>query len=282
MSEIYMRKEVFWAVEKRNENARKLLLIIIILGLLLIVFVYKAKQDNSQIMAKFTSTERHKDIPKNPTRQEGNSTINEFVSCKTYMKDYYVDLYTQQLVSSLFHTCPNSDQSRDIENYYNYHMNGKLYSFRFENELIDDIKRLKNLTCFTSGKSYIALQTQHYPKCIEFKGLNIANFYKTRENDPNLYIKIYIYNVRVDKIHLHALKKQIIKESLIKKYTKSELPTYSDNVVIYTDDSGEKYMRICDILPNVEDMYENKFWFEISWNPLIQNMVCYESFKYIY
>jgi hypothetical protein len=278
MSEIYMKKEMFWVLEKKTETTKRILLMtILLIGLFIILLVLRFKSYNLEL--------KKEDIVVHTSHNQTIAilhkvTTNELLVCKSYMEDYYINRYQKFLTTSLFYTC-NPD-SKEIEDYYNFHMNGKSGDFKFENDLIDDIKRLKNLSCFTSGKSYIALKTQYYPYCIEFKNFNIGNFYKSKHNDSNIHIKIYIYNVRVNKIHLHALKKMIVKESIIKKYTKiTELQEYIDNVVIYTNKS-DKYMRLCDILPNGTKIYENKFWFEISWNPEIQNMVCYETFKYIY
>jgi hypothetical protein len=287
MSEFYTRKEIFWTQSKKNDNAKIILFLIIITGLVLILITHNIKHSYSQIPQDNNVTNLSSIIiPQNKTltiNKLNHTYLDEIITCKDYMNYQHTEPFSKTLASYFFFKCIDDDYSKDIENYYNHCMNGKAHSFKFESDIIDDIKRIKGINCFSSGKSYLALQTKHYPKCIEFKNLNVNNFNKTDKSDPEIIIKIYIYNIKLNKIHLHTVKKITLTQKLIRQYTSynNNDEFFANNIAIYNNNT-DKFLRICNLLPELNQLaYENKFWFEIAWNPEIQNLLCYEKFKYI-
>ena len=282
MPDIYLNKHTYLLVNRRNKYLNKFYVFLVTFGIILIMISMLKRNENEKI------SDNKIIIVENSVQNKTLSLqVNKFVdilNCKTYEKDYYQEDFRNILINMIFLKCLDNHQSRDIEDFYKFYFSGKRLDFEYQGDIIDDIKIFKNLSCFTGGKAYLALNTKYFPKCIEFENMNLNNFSYTDKSDPNIYIKFYIYKIRNNKIHLHALKKQIINENLLKRYNILENGmSYNNgrNIIVYREENYN-YLRICNIIPDIEYPYENKFWFEISWNPKIQNLICFKNYKYIY
>jgi hypothetical protein len=260
------------------------------------------RNNEQEISSSITPNSIEKNLPNDninkisSTKISNNSQpkniLNKFLQCALLEEDYYIHLFHKLLTSALFNMCYDQAtglNSKEIEAYYSFRLHRSQFKdFYVETEYSDDLNYYKNNLCISSGKAHIALSTESFPQCIEFVNLYLNNFYHKLNLDPSINFKFHIFKVKSNKIHIYPVSKHSLDANLIKDYYNlndiSNYFSYDKDIIIYNQDyntGSKKLIRICNFL-NVDDkIYDNKFWLEINWNPEIQNMICFESFRYV-
>jgi hypothetical protein len=314
MPEIYMRKKAFWKEEKDNNRLMIVILFVVLLGITLL-FLNKENKDDTVKNDKFNDNKntlkkfkillrifrRLKlyeklifDFKTTYKNELGiiNKLYNPITQSNLNEEGYWLRKFSYNIQSLKFDKCQSNILSQEIELYYNFLFNKKHFEFEIANDYADDSNVIEDKICFTSGKAHIALKTLSTPKCIEFKNLQIGNFYDSIsvKNNTNILFKFHIFKVKNNKIHIYPVNKQLITSKHIKEYYETEeddskFPYVDRNFVIYKDSITEdKFIRICNLIPltDSELYYDNKFWLEINWDSKIQNMICLSEFVYLF
>jgi hypothetical protein len=310
MSEIYMKKKVFWKEEKSISNHLVVIGFIFIIGISVILINKQNHEDITggridkgkdnlrskiKILVEFLKRMNFIRNKKNSIKnikivnvQIIDEKFNPISQSNKYEEDYWADKFTKNLTILIFRKCRQNLLSQEIELYYNFHFNKKLSQFEIANDYADDSSRFDDSICFSSGKAHIALRTTSTPKCIEFKNLQIGKFnYGSTSINANILLKFHIFKVKNKKIHIYPVNKQLITNKHTQKYYETIngqnlLPYVDRNLVFYKDTKENKYLRICNLMPSIEGTYyENKFWLEVLWDAEIQNMICFSEFGYL-
>jgi len=214
------------------------------------------------------------------------STINE--------QDYFIHKFNTAIRNILLIECfsESNDEidkdlkriSKEIEIYYNFLLHRQKLEFEITNDYGIDYISINNQLCFVSGSAHLALKTISTPECIEFRNININNFYYTYKRDANIHLKFHIFKLnKTNKIDVYPVSKQLLNFNIIKRYRDMSDQYDHRNLLIYFDHlTGDKMIRICNILSNLDSrFYENNFWLNIVWNPEIQNLLCIDKINYI-
>jgi hypothetical protein len=203
------------------------------------------------------------------------------------LNDYIINSYKfkRKILYLYFLGCKNEIESQELEAFFNFHLNLKTKQFEIIPDYADDFNIFNNNLCFSSGRAHIALRTEDIPKCIELKNLYIENFYYQNKNNSNIIMKFHLFRVVNTKIHIFPINKQILTARHFKKYFNRGEDKYhffvEKNIIIYRK-GLDKLIRICNILSEENSkIFENKLWFELNWDPIIQNILCFEDLAYV-
>lgn len=315
MSEIYMRKKAFWKENNKNNNSNIGFYAAICLLILIIFLNFEMKDKNKKSLNEFknrvkdslrkiknfnknvykikidvmsndykTINSHHfRDNEKQSKKRQIKHNLFDFLKCKIFEHDKYLEIFNKNYQLNLFLKCDND--SKEIETYFNFLLNKKGLDFKIEHEFTEDQKIFyDNQICLTSGKSNLALVSNKIPKCVEFKNLNIPNFIYNKPNvsTNNIYMNFHKFEIEQNKIHIYSISKHILSENHIQQYCKlnDDNSFYQNKNIYIHQEKNDKYIRICDIQNNKNSLLGNKLWLEIIWDPNIQNLVCYESVKY--
>jgi hypothetical protein len=295
MSDIYMKKKIFWEAREQN-GAKNLAIFVISISVVVLITAltlndHKASLENKDehsvdfnqtIASNDTGSHEVIDIVylvdnKSEIQRNKHFKYNPLV-CLLFEKELDEINYNKHVRKRLFSKCTMEEESKEIELYYNFRMNKPKEQFVFSFEHSAEITKYNNHICFISGKAHVALETKSIPMCIEFKNIRFSTLNK---NDFNLLFKFHIFQTNNNKVHIYPASKQLINNNLIRMYINSSNLVEERNILIYNN-KEDRYLRICNILSRIDQTYyENNFWLELVWNPDKQNLLCIENIEYI-